>query len=725
MESETLLRALPEGLLALLKVLRDDEYLTLTLRHFPGEPTRPIAQLRIFTPPESPSARVSMLRTQLDQLVRTHFPHHVMPVLDVPAPEALPCRITLAPEHPLDWTQQPLGPRLVKEERNHRPRSLSPRHLAGGLALQAPAHLLLALRALNQQKGDIAITFGFAPFRLQAQEILQLREWLATLENDPVHELSEQELIREVRAMLAHGRGYRLLCHLQAEAAVDHVIADHLCQAFYGCGHDPAAQPANPPTWSASVMLLRGLLPACGAMMLWGRHGRRPAPRAEDAIVIGHDRDGHELPLSLRDRARHTYIIGNTGTGKSTLMLNMALQDMEAGRCVILFDPHGDLWEHMRRIVPASRREDLQLHHLSDPRWPLSFNVFAGVHDSRREDANIIVNSLYDLFRRNLYKNVPEAFGPLFETLFRYSLMLLIMADHPELTLAHINLLLMNRNFREWLLERANDRDLNIFWKKIFPNLCGEWSNVNLSLYVLSKLNIILQNPRLKPVFTQTQNTLSFRDVIADRRICLINFAKGDVGARDAGFVAGVLSLRLAMASMAQARLPDEERKAACVYMDEFQNYASYILGDMLAETRKYGLHITLAHQTLGQIDDRRAIDDLRQDVLANTANKFIFRVGRMDAQALEHFVAPHFDAPTLSAIDDHTMIAVALDQGQIREPALIRTSPPPSPGEVNDPPLPLPPAPRPRPDSAEDPLPDFDDDDDDDDDDSLLSLLR
>ncbi len=721
MSADKILQTLPHGLMAMLEVLREGERLQVVLRHDDETATRPVLEMHVATPPDTSPGRSRRLAEHLLQFLRIHFPLvTARPVATETAQRRRPENsLLIVPERPMDWTRQPVGPQPVRKDgavaETDVPGLAGLHHLKTQLTLQEPAHLLLALRTLNQLPGKVRLVFEMASCRLEAAEISRLQTWLRSIEQDPGAMLRNQQVEHEVRAMLESGRGYRLACRLESDAPVDLIAADHVSLTFYGSRHDTQAGCATLPTWSSSVMVLRGLVPLCGAIMLWADYGRRPLAPAADAICLGRDLDGQSLYLKLRDRARHTYIIGITGTGKSTLMLNMALQDMEAGRCVILLDPHGDLWEQMRRIVPPERRDDVLLCHLADPRWQFTINVLAGVHGQTERDANMIVSSLYDLFKRLVYKDVKEAFGPVFETLFRNALMLLIMANHPDLTLADLERVFVDRKFRDWLLERVDDPHQYDFWKKVFPGLGGDWNQENLTLYVTSKFSMILQNPLLKPILTSPVGTLSFMDVMKERRICLINLAKGQVGARDASFVAGLLTLRLAMAAMAQSRKPDGERHAACVYMDEFHNYASYILGDMLAETRKYGLHITLAHQTLGQINDQRAIDDLRHDVLANTANKLIFRVGRMDAEALEHFVSPHFNARSLSALDDHMMVAVTLDDGRTREPALIRTPPPPPLQDVKDPPMPdpLPQRPRPDPDAPVPPRNDPDDEGD------------
>ncbi len=422
-------------------------------------------------------------------------------------------------------------------------------------------------------------------------------------------------------------------------------------------------------------------------------------------------------------------MIGSTGTGKSTMFANMIKQDIEDGKGVILFDPHGDLWHQVRQSVPKHREKDLVLAHLGDKQFPFTMNILAGQGGDPAIERNTITNSLIDLFKRVLYQNVPEAFGPMFEIYFRNALLLLMTAQGNQATIMDFerifdetrvsfdtdedegeqgdtrdpeddnapvnpfaNLPLLDDfgapelgkgrrgrkiTFRRHLLEQCADERIKAFWKMAENVSYNEISINNIAPYIVSKLTQITGSPLLAPVLGARESSLDFHRIMNEGKICLINLAKGEVGAKDAAFAGGLMSIRLAMAAQARARLPEKERRPVNVYMDEFQTYATDMLADMMAEVRKYGLRMVLANQTLSQIDGRGFRADASGGVLGNAANLIAFRLGAIDAAALADWFAPGFSAQDLMQMPNHQAAARVLVGGVPLPPFLFETIPP------------------------------------------------
>ena len=544
----------------------------------------------------------------------------------------------------------------------------------------------LALKMLHDMQSPVRITVRLQKRAMDASLLRAVLEARRSLVDAFVNEGLEDALsmapAMDLLKELARSRSiWKLDVEVESARKLDDALLDLLSMAFHGT---PQERKAFLPVKAD----LRGMLPgdtcfrrvlpaviAAGAAHVMAHD--RDAPTT-DGVMLGAADGDRPIRLSARDRARHLYIIGATGTGKSTLISNLLAEDMEAGRGVILFDPHGDLWDDARRLVPENRRQDVVHCHLADPRWTFSINILAGAGGEPRIERNTITNALIDLFRRVLYPGVPEAFGPMFESYFRNALLLLMIAEGDKASLMNFQTIFLDNDYRRELVKRCDDEEVKKFWE-----LAEEvtWGNdialPNVAPYIASKLTQITGNPLLRPILTATESSLDFNEVIAEQKICLINLAKGHVGSRDAAFAGGLLSIRMAMAAQAQARLPREERKECFVFMDEFQTYATYMLADLMAESRKFGLRVTLANQTLSQISGGRGRENIVADILGNAANILSFRVGDADAQLLQNWFEPRFTAARLKRLPDHHAVVRCLADGRPIEPVQVRTLPP------------------------------------------------
>ncbi len=384
--------------------------------------------------------------------------------------------------------------------------------------------------------------------------------------------------------------------------------------------------------------------------------------------MLGETSSGEQIHLSSRDRARHLYLIGGTGTGKSTLLANMIRQDMRSGEGVILIDPHGDLADSVREIIPAERRSDLVWSDLSDPSSTIGLNILEGQGGVPALERNYVCNQLIGFFKNILYRGVPEAFGPMFETYFRNALMLLMDGGGPDATLMDFERVFHDDKFRNELLTRCTDEKVREFWRHVAMRVT--WDEIkleNVVPYIACKLTQFTGNPLVRRMIEARRSTLNLRHIMDHGGIALIKIAKGLIGEYDTVLLTTLMTIRIAQAGMARASIAPGTRRPVRVYIDEFQNSVGESLSDMLAESRKYGISMTLANQSLFQVDGRGSHSNTGLAALANAANVLALRVGPPDAAKLAPWFAPEVSWQELCRMPDFHAAARVLQNGRPR----------------------------------------------------------
>jgi hypothetical protein len=395
---------------------------------------------------------------------------------------------------------------------------------------------------------------------------------------------------------------------------------------------------------------------------------------------LGQTFEGQTVAIADPDRALHTFSIGATGTGKSTLLLNQLRADMEAGKGLILIDPHGDLWEKAHKLVPSKRRRDVVSGHLGDPKRSFTMNVLASLGGDPATERNAIVNGLLRMFTRTLWPGVPEAFGPLFELYYRNAMLLLMEGEGDKATFLMLERVFQDRKYRKDLLEVCQTEPVLTFWNTTVPEITyDDWSLGNMAPYITSKFAPFTSNALLRPVLGSPTSSLDLSGAIDGGKIVLINLAKGTVGDGSARLVGSLLTMRLVAAAQRQMNLPESERKAFVAYLDEFQTYATEHIAEGIEETRKYKLSLVLACQSLGQIDGSARRSDVGRSIIANVANLIAFRLGVDDAKILANWFEPDFSADDLMYLPNHRAVARLLVGGQALRPVEFTASPPPT----------------------------------------------
>lgn len=376
------------------------------------------------------------------------------------------------------------------------------------------------------------------------------------------------------------------------------------------------------------------------------------------------------LALSLPDSLRHLHVIGPTGVGKSTLLLGLITQDMQAGRGIIVVDPKGDLVADVLDRVPAERTGDVVVIDPADEERPVGLNLLARPSDSPELVVDQVVSIIHDLYR--------DAWGPRTDDILRAALLTLVGV--PGMTMTEIPLLLTDRGFRGPLVRRLNDPvALGPFWGWYDGLSDGERTQAIGP--VMNKLRTFLLRRRLRNMLGQAEPAFDFDQALSARNIVLVPLTKGLLGEEAAALLGSLVVTRLWQAVQGRAGLDISERPATFAYIDEFQDYLHLPVGveSMLAQARSLGLGLTLAHQHLGQLPA-----SVREAVLANARNRVIFQVAANDAHVLTRELVPEVKATDLQGLGRFEVLAQLSAGGQGMRPVTGTTMPaPPSTGQA------------------------------------------
>ncbi len=373
--------------------------------------------------------------------------------------------------------------------------------------------------------------------------------------------------------------------------------------------------------------------------------------------------------ITDEDRRRHVYIIGQTGTGKSTLMTNMIIGDIKAGKGVAMIDPHGDLVEEVLACVPANRLEDVIYFDPADLMRPLGLNML-DYNFARPEEKTFIVNEMQSIFNKLF---TAETMGPMFEQYMRNALLLLMedMSNEPA-TLIEVPRIFTDSEYRRRKLSRIHNPVVIDFWEKEATKAGGEASLANMTPYITSKFNNFISNDYMRPIIGQAKSAFNFRQVMDEGKILLINLSKGRIGDINAGLLGMVFTGKILMAALSRVDIPDaNQRRDFNLYIDEFQNFTTDSIATILSEARKYRLSLTMAHQFIAQLTEK-----IRDAVFGNVGSQVVFRVGVQDAEFLVKQFEPTFDRSDLINIDNFNAYVKVLINGETSKPFNVKTFP-------------------------------------------------
>lgn len=528
-----------------------------------------------------------------------------------------------------------------------------------------------AVRCL-ERGGEVA--YGAeSPSRMRDPELAnRLLAWLGLWERDP--------------------RGLQLLCRARSTHPIPASLLAALASHLYGiqpvsssdaeCGAGDEQPLLDLRCAVHGSTYLPSLLPSCEAMLACGfpvEYPATPLALADRGIVIGrvHCRGRQRIVrLGNEDRKKHCYLVGATGTGKSTLMLNMLAHDIRSGAGVCLLDPHGDLFNAALEL-PGLKPADVVLVEPGGDRAPgINFLEIEDGVDRQRQSARI-TNEMLAIFGR-LY-DLERAGGPCFELYMRNALMLVMENEVAAGTLVDIPLLFESAGYRKRLVDSCTNPYAASFWRDQAESVRGEWSLENLTPYITCKLNQFTHNALLRPIVGQGRSTLSFRRCMDEGKVLLVNLSKGLLGELDSRLLGMLVVGKLLMAAMGRASLSPSERRPFHVYLDEAHSFTTPTTASMLAEARKFGLHLCLASQTLDQLDASRGASVMNA-VLGNVGSLLLFRLGAPDASRFATYVEPELQARDLEDLPSFNAAARILVDGKPSRPFVLQTFPAPAP---------------------------------------------
>lgn len=345
------------------------------------------------------------------------------------------------------------------------------------------------------------------------------------------------------------------------------------------------------------------------------------------------------------DRGRHFYIVGQTGTGKSSLLREMIRQDIQNGQGVAVIDPHGDLIENTLANIPKNRVEDVILFEPADIERPVGLNMLEYDTPEQKDFAiQEMIAIFYKLFP-------PEMIGPMFEHYMRNA-MLALMADQQNPgTLVEIPKMFTDPLFMEERLKKVTDPLVKEFWQKEWKQTTGSTRSDMLG-YVVSKIGRFIENEMMRNVIGQSKSGFNLSDIMDNKKIFLVNLSKGLTGEVNSSLLGLILVSKIQMAAMRRARVPQEQRKDFYLYIDEFQNFTTDSIATILSEARKYRLALVLAHQYIPQLTP-----EIKNAVLGNVGTIASFRIGAEDAEFLEKQFTPEFSRLDLVNLDNFNLI--------------------------------------------------------------------
>ncbi|MBI5733999.1 MAG: type IV secretion system DNA-binding domain-containing protein [Candidatus Kerfeldbacteria bacterium] len=378
---------------------------------------------------------------------------------------------------------------------------------------------------------------------------------------------------------------------------------------------------------------------------LSARKAAPPSNLPEQGLELGYSeyRGLHKvIKMTAEDRARHFYIIGKSGTGKSVLMEHMAAQDIAAGRGVCVIDPHGELVESVLARVPAARAQDVIIFNPADMERPQGLNLLE-YDPAYPEQKTFVINEMIKILDK-LY-DLRTTGGPMFEQYMRNS-MLLVMDDPASgATLMEISKVLADPDYRRYKLSKINNPVVYDFWVKEAQKAGGEASLANMVPYITSKLNQFVANDTMRPIIGQQHSAFNFREVMDQRKIILVNLSKGKIGELNAYLLGLVMVGKILMAALSRTDMAPASRVDFYLYIDEFQNFITDSISTILSEARKYRLNLIIAHQYIGQLVNKDKDTRIRDSVFGNVGTMVSFRVGPEDAEFLAKEYAPVFTA--------------------------------------------------------------------------------
>jgi type IV secretory pathway TraG/TraD family ATPase VirD4 len=381
------------------------------------------------------------------------------------------------------------------------------------------------------------------------------------------------------------------------------------------------------------------------------------------SLQLGTGIYGEAITLDAAARRRHVYLVGQTGTGKSTLLLNLLVQDIAAGAGLALLDPHGDLADALLGHVQAPRTNDLVYLDPADLEWPIGFNPLAGVGEDLKP---VVADGIVSAFKHVW----PESWGPRLDYILTHTLRALL--DVPGASLLMLPRFLIDEAFRAALVDcHVRDPIVRAYWQQEFAGYSHSFRNEAIAP-IQNKVGKVLINPALRNILAQPKSSITFRRLMDEGAIIICNLSKGRLGESTAHLIGALIVTSLAQAALSRADIAPERRNEFHLYADEFQSFATDSFALILSEARKYALNLTIGHQYLEQLPDR-----LRAAVFGNVGSIIACRTGAADAPILSEQIGLGGPSALTGLQNFHAWGRLSI-YGNPSSPLPIRLDPPP-----------------------------------------------
>jgi hypothetical protein len=372
------------------------------------------------------------------------------------------------------------------------------------------------------------------------------------------------------------------------------------------------------------------------------------------------------LPFSItdEDRRRHLYVIGRSGAGKSRLMENLFLQDVYAGRGAGFIDPHGTSAERILDHIPSYRTRDVVYFHPADFEWPIGMNIFKNVEPDNPIHVQLVAQGIVGGLKR-LWS---DSWGPRMERILYNAVVALL--EQQDGTLLGVLRLLVDDAYRKRIVSYISDPVIRAYWEIEYPEMQKQFKQEAISP-IQNKVERFLSNSVMRNILGQKQCAIDFFDLMNTNKIFIANLSKGEIGEINCNLAGSLIITQFYLAALRRIKLLEEDRTLYPLYVNEIGSFATESFGNVLAETRKFGLSLCAANQFLAQLD---TVDkSLRSAVLSTAGTLIAFRVGGEDADVLRKDFAP-WPAQELADLDNYIAMIKPLHHGEVREPFHIQT---------------------------------------------------
>ena len=366
--------------------------------------------------------------------------------------------------------------------------------------------------------------------------------------------------------------------------------------------------------------------------------------------------------IKTDDRRRHIYVVGKTGMGKTEMLKNMAIQDIQNGQGIGFLDPHGEAAEDLLNYIPESRIKDVIYFNPADLDYPIAFNIMEKVDFEYR---HLVASGLMGVFK----KIWPDVWSARMEYILNNAILALL--EIPGTTLLSINRLLSDPEFREKTVQQLKDPVVKAFWVKEFSRYTQRYE-VEATAAIENKVGQFISSPIIRNIVGQPESTINIRQIMDEKKIFIMNLSKGKVGEDYSKLLGALLITKLQLAAMSRVDIPEEQRSDFFLYVDEFQNFATESFVNVLSEARKYRLALILAHQYIAQMEEK-----VRDAVFGNVGTMIAFRIGAEDAEFLEKEFAPELSVEDLVNLPKYHIYLKLMINGVTSRPFLAQTLPP------------------------------------------------